>query len=254
METPNEISIRRLLSAAEAETANSLRRIMLHQVIYFLMESGHPKELVARDLQAILALPEGVAPPTGSPMMPKETLAYGEVLTAWRSDPAYLDDRGLPQVLAIRSSDPEARTFARLCREIYPTMEPEAVMSFLKEYRAIIDRGSEVEMTESYLRLNKKDRESAMYSVMVLAGLLNTMTLNRRDTARLFQRGTFVGDVDPDAIEAVSEKVGDGFMNQIEAFDKWMLQHRAPPGTAGVPVMVGVYMSVGEPSSDAPDA
>lgn len=248
MEAQNEISIRRLLSEEKGQTADDLRRIVLHQVIYFLMESGHPKELVGRDVEAILAVADGALPPTGSPMMPKETLAYGEVLTAWSRDPEYLDERGLPQILQISSSDPEASTFERLCRRTYPEMEPEAVLNYLTEYKAIVDHGGEVEVTETYLRLNKKDRESAMYSVMVLAGLLNTMTLNRRDEAKLFQRGTYVVNVDADSIGVLGEQVRASFMEKIRYLDQWMLQHQAAPGTPGVPVMIGTYMSVGRPS------
>jgi hypothetical protein len=238
------------LSPEESLKADELRRIVLHQVIYFLMESGQPKESVAHDVQAILASPEGVAPPTGSPMLPKETLAYGEILTAWGRDPEYLDESGMPRVLAIRSSDQEARTFERLCRETYPHLEPDAVLGYLTRYRAVVDRDGEIEMTESYLRLNKKDRESAMYSVMVLAGLLNTMTLNRRDDAALFQRGTWVPNVDPDAVDTLKQQVHAALMAKIEFFDKWMLQHQAPEGTPGVPVMIAMYMSAGIQAPD----
>jgi hypothetical protein len=196
-------------------------------------------------MEEILAADEDAAPPAGAPMLPKETLAYGEILAAWGQDPDYVDERGMPRVLPIRSSDAEEKTFELLCRRTYPHVRPAEVFRYLKRYHAVVDKGGEVEMTETYLRLNKKDRESALYSVMVLAGLLHTMTLNRRDGAGLFQRATWVANVDPDVIPTLKQLVHDQGMERIKFFDKWMLKHVAEPGRPGVPVAIGMYMSAG---------
>ncbi len=252
MDQPKEMSIRRLLSPEESSTIGTLRRTVLHQVLYFLMESGETREELEQVLREILAQDAGAPPPITAPMMPKETLAYGEILTAWHRDPDYLDTTGMPRVLPIRATNEEGISFEELCRRTYPNVELDEVLGYLTQYKAVVDKGGEVEMTETYLRLNKKDRESALYSVMVLAGVLNTMTLNRRDDAGLFQRGTWVANVHPEAIPRLKQLAHEQGMGIIKFFDDWMLNHVAEEGMPGIPVVIGMYMSAGALNSEAP--
>lgn len=250
------VTVREMTSRKKAKAVGVMRRVLLEQVVYFLTEAGHSREDIQADLDAVMALPPGTKPKTKAPMMPLESLAYGAILSEWANSHDFADSSGKPLVLPIKSTKRTQKSFERLCNSKYPKLQPRKVLEELKRYNAVVESGAnELQMTESYLRLNRSDTESAMYSVMLLADLLHTMTLNRRDKIGLFQRCAWTDTLDPAYLPALKLLVREHGMDKLKFFDKRLTQHDirrskgkrtgAAGGKKGVRVTIGMYMSAG---------
>lgn len=250
------MSVRTVKSAKSAKQLAVMRRLILEQVVYFLTEAGHSRTDIQRDLDEVMALPLGTRPKTKAPLMPLESLAYGEILSVWANDPAFADSSGNPILLPIKAKGRQRPSFERLCKSNYPALEPSKVLAELKRYGAVVESGAnELRITETYIRLNRNDTESAMYSVMLLADLLHTMTLNRRDKVGLFQRCAWTDTLDPAYLPQLKVLVREHGMDKLQFFDKRLSQHDirrsrgkvagADGRTKGVRVTIGMYMSAG---------
>lgn len=250
-----ELASGRPMSETKKKRFALMRRLMLEQMVYFLTEAGHSREDIQRDLREIMALPPGTKPGTKAPMMPLESLAYGEVLSAWANEPEYSDSSGAPALLPFTTRKPGQASFVKLCKLKHPRLDPKRVLEELKRYGAVVETDrNELKMTESYVRLNRNDTESAMYSVMLLADLLHTMTLNRKNKLGLFQRCAWTDTMDPAYYDQFRVVVHDSSLLQLKFFDKRMMEHdvrntpkgadtSAGPRKKGMRVMVGIYMS-----------
>ena len=76
-----------------------MRRVMLEQFLYFLNEAGFSRESLKADFEAIMALPAGTKPKTKAPLMPLESLHYGQILSEWNSSRHYTGGDGSPLIL-----------------------------------------------------------------------------------------------------------------------------------------------------------
>lgn len=237
-----------------------MRSLMLEQMIYFLTEAGHPRSEIKSDLIRIMKMPAGKAPRTKAPMLPLESLHYGEVLSAWANRPEYSDSAGSPAMLPFSTTKKGAVSFSKLCRELHPSLRPTRILNELKRYGAVSELApNELSITQNYLRLNRKDRESAMYSVKVLADLLHTMTLNRKKDSGLFQRSAWTDTLDGEYLDQFKLLVREQGLDFLTFIDNRMMEHDvrrhkekrtrrdgAKGGKRrGVRATVGVYMTAG---------
>ncbi len=233
---------------------------MLEQMIYFLTEAGHARSDIKDDLARIMKMPAGKAPPTQAPMLPLESLHYGEVLSAWANRPEYSDNSGSPTMLPFSSTKKGAVSFSKLCKELHPSLRPLRILNELKRYGAVSELApNQLSITQNYLRLNRKDRESAMYSVKVLADLLHTMTLNRKKDSGLFQRSAWTDTLDGEYLEQFKLLVREQGLDLLTFINNRMMEHdvRRTDETGikrggarekkrrGVRATVGVYMTAG---------
>ena len=237
-----------------------MRSLMLEQMIYFLSEAGHARSDIKADLARIMKIPAGKAPQTKAPMLPLESLHYGEVLSAWANRPEYSDSRGSPTMLPFSTTKKGAVSFSRLCKELHPSLRPTRILNELKRYGAVSELApNQLSIAQNYLRLNRKDRESAMYSVKVLADLLHTMTLNRKKDSGLFQRSAWTDTLDEEYLDQFNLLVREQGLDFLTFIDNRMMEHDVrrnkekgkkrggPQGKKrrGVRATVGVYMTAG---------
>lgn len=238
--------------------ASVMQRVMLRQFLYFLTEAGFSRESLKADFDEIMALPPGTKPVTKAPLMPLESLHYGEILSAWNSSRDYTDSNGLPSVIPFSIRDARKPSFVRLCKAYNPSLSPKRILQELKRCGAVEQIApNQLVMKMNYVRLNRNDRESAMYSLKVLADLLHTMTLNRKNRERpgLFQRVAWKETLDPDYLPQLELLVRENGLNFLEFIDDRMdendLMRSKPTGASGakkkkaVRVSVGVYISAG---------
>lgn len=110
-----------VLNAAYVEAAGQIlaadkRKLTLSQL--YLLTGVH-----RRDLRVLMAQPS--LPPT------EKLPLVAAVLSEWRNNPAFLDDRGNPRGLPRESDDADALTFYRLVTMLSRDVHPSAVMTEL---------------------------------------------------------------------------------------------------------------------------
>ncbi|HWZ63611.1 MAG TPA: hypothetical protein VNX02_11355 [Steroidobacteraceae bacterium] len=145
----------------------------LEHLARILVDAGHSPKKLAREFREICsALPEPAR--QWNPEELNYAGALGHVIACWHDDPQFLDSRGEPIALPVRSSGPCLRS---LIARALPMEKPGAVIESLIRARGIRRRGTLYVPTGRQL-LFPRQSSSRVHGLMSLLGMLRTVEHN----------------------------------------------------------------------------
>jgi hypothetical protein len=180
------------------------------------------------------------------------------MLGTWENDRAYTNAQGRPADLPFASDDPTVHTFSTLSRRHQPRIDPRKVLDELEGYGVVLRLGSDkIGFVRNYLRLNRADKDSALYCVKTLAEHLYTMTSNRQQSNpadTLYEKTAWTLDMEGESIPEFKAILAEQADVLIEFVDRYMKRRSVQQTTlpAGKPkrskpskrVSVCLYMAV----------
>jgi len=156
----------------------------LARLARILVRTGHSPERLWREFRDIC---NGFKEPARrfEPEQLSHITDVPHVIALWHTDPDYLDARGLPIPLPLRS---KGRSLYTLIERVLPGEKPAAVVESLERMRGIRRRGTLYLPTDRYC-IYPED-SARLHSLSTLLGMLRTVDHNvsHRGSSRLFER------------------------------------------------------------------
>jgi len=147
-------------------------REFLERLAHILVHTGHSPRKLAREFRQIcggLKEPERAWNPA--------TLNYladlPHVIARWHADPQFVDSKGAPIALPVRSRD---LSLTSLIARVLPDEDPHAVIESLIRLRGIRRQGRRYVPTDRQLRFTQQSAQ--IHGLMALLGILRTIDYN----------------------------------------------------------------------------
>lgn len=160
---------------------------LLERLAHLLVDAGHSPKSLAREFREICqSLPEPAQ--KWNPAELSYFAVLSRVLTCWHDDPRFLDEKGDPVALPVRSRGP---CLVSLIARALPDEEPAAVIDSLVRDRGIRRRGSLYLPTDRQLFYQRQS--ARMHGLMSLLAHLRTVEHNVSQVAsntRIVERTT----------------------------------------------------------------
>lgn len=157
-----------------APSGVSYSRDFLERLARILVNSGHSPKRLARDFTQICrGLKEPGEPWESSRLNYIADLPH--VIAHWHADAQYLDSRGAPSWLPLRSRGPSLTT---LIRQVLPSADPADVVNSLMRLRGLHRRGQLYAPTGRYLAYNQQRTSALAHGLTALLGMLRTVEHN----------------------------------------------------------------------------
>jgi len=151
------------------------------------------------------------------------------VIALWHTDPDYLDARGLPIPLPLRS---KGRSLYSLIERVLPGENPAAVVQSLERMRGIRRRGTLYLPTDRYV-IYPED-SARLHSLSTLLGMLSTVDHNvsHRRSSRLFERVARNPSFPKRALPAINRQLNTQALELLRKLDGEMQRYErsATPG------------------------
>ena len=156
---------------------------------------------------------------------PVEVLEHSRLLTHWRSDPAYLDARGVPRHL--RMSGPSS--FSSLTRACLGDAKPRIVLKNLKRHHLVsVDRQGRIILQSNAFLLQGMEKGHALgYSLSTLEGIIGTTYSNIccpdvEASVGRFHRSVFAERFDPQDLAAYDRFLREEGIQFLMRQDQWL--------------------------------
>lgn len=164
------------------------------------------------------------------------------VIALWHSDPDYLDSRGQPIPLPLRS---KGRSLSALIERVLPGEDPAAVVKSLKRMNGLRRRGALYLPTGRYC-IYPPDT-APLHSLSALRGVLRTFdhNLEHRGSMKLFERAVRNPSFPARALPAFNRQVNPLALELLQKLDGEMQVHERS-STGGPRTRVGVAVIVFE--------
>ena len=211
-----------------SEGIDPSRREILERVLLIMVESGCSPHALARAVGAICASlpnPQKQLDPQESGII--EDLPH--VMTNWYSDPTYLDDKGgAPRLLRARGPEP---SLVGLIRRVYPTTDPERVISLLLRNKAIRRTGSLYEPVSRQV-VFKDPQSAATLGLFGLLGHLRAVDNNLHAKNPVVERVAINSRVPSSRREQIYREAGELSQSFLENIDALLHRWEGRPDSA----------------------
>jgi hypothetical protein len=176
--------------------------------------------------------------------------AIGELLKAWHQDPEYLDDLGCPLPIKMRT---RRRSFRNLANKTVPNMDPKTLLCELERIGAVTtDTSGNIHVHMRSIPVYEDKKLAIQHTLMSLDSFIRTLRHNLNssasNSAQLFHRVAWSGDLDPQEIPTLKMRVKRHGQNFLESCDNWMTRRTraSTKRTVRKPVQafIGVYLAV----------
>jgi Family of unknown function (DUF6502) len=180
--------------------------------------------------------------------------SIGEILSAWRRNPDYVDSDGVPLRLPLSGASP---SFEALSRFACPAIGFRQLLDDLKKVRAIaVDRENRVRIVRNSLPVYEDELLAKRHTLACLVGFVKTLKHNLHSAPtnydQLFHRIAWNGNFQSVDVQRLKLCLNHRGQNFLESIDNWMTRHSSPSTSSRrkrqtVPVSVGVYLTVDDP-------
>jgi hypothetical protein len=176
--------------------------------------------------------------------------AIGELLRAWHQDPEYLDDLGCPSPIKMRT---RRGSFRHLANKTVPNMDPKTLLCELERIGAVsIDSSGNIRVHMRSIPVYEDKQLAIQHTLTSLDSFIRTLRHNLNssasNSAQLFHRVAWSGDLDPREIPTLKIRVKRHGQNFLESCDNWMTRRNKPStgrtNRKPVQAFVGVYLAV----------
>ena len=178
--------------------------------------------------------------------------AIGELLRAWHQDPEYLDDRGFPSPIKMRT---RRRSFRVLADKTVPNMDPGTLLRELERIGAVtIDTNGYIRVHMRSIPVYEDKHLAIQHTLISLDGFIRTLRHNLNSAAsnsdQLFHRVAWNGDLNPSELPALKIRVKRHAQSFLESCDNWMTGRsessvrKSKTRSKPLQVSVGVYLSI----------
>lgn len=158
-------------------------RLTLERLLWMLLRAGVDAEAITSSVEESLTRHRR----TRALKLPTpEVLEYGRVLTFWRTEPEFLDDRGIPRALPLTGG---SASFRSLVRCALPECRPRNVLHVLRQHKVIsLGRDARVRLRAiEFLPRTSRRAHFVASTLSALEGIIDTC--HRNLTARNPTRG-----------------------------------------------------------------
>jgi hypothetical protein len=236
------------ISGANTTPSTSLREVTVDDVIKDLLDLfSHLGLDAGRLAERVVDLDSAKL---ASRRLYPHASAIGELLRAWHQDPEYLDDLGCPSPIKMRTRH---RSFRHLANKTVPNMDPKTLLCELERIGAVtIDTNGNIRVHMRSIPVYEDKQLAIQHTLMSLDSFIRTLRHNLNssasNSAQLFHRVAWSGDLDPREIPTLKIRVKRHGQNFLESCDNWMTRRNKSPTSRAsrrpVQAFVGVYLAV----------